>query len=379
MKKVLLLAYTNVNFGDDMFIKTICLNFPDVDFYIEAPSYYNEILKDIKNIQIIEQSLFNKIILVINKIIFKISKKEITFFRNIFLQQFDAVVYVVGALFDEDDLWEQELQKVGYKNYKSRILRKSFNKKIPFYLLGCNVTRVKTEKYIKLMHYIFEGIKDICFRDTYSYNLFNLCNTRCAPDIVFNYPVQKKENFETVLISIWGVLLKSDNYPQWNWAKTNWESYKQFIISCVEYCLSQGYNVKLLSLCEKEGDLDACRVIVDVVKSKNVTIVNYEGNLSYILDVFADSTFIVGTRFHSVVLSLNLGIPMYPIIYESKTLQLLKDCHYNGNYSQLDKIDANETVKFIESFNSGYVCNVDSLKREAMKQFAELKTDLNLM
>ena len=46
-KKNLLLAYTNLNFGDDMFVYTISRIFPEQEFVLYAPDSYREVYKNV--------------------------------------------------------------------------------------------------------------------------------------------------------------------------------------------------------------------------------------------------------------------------------------------------------------------------------------------
>lgn len=372
MKPVLLLAYTNINFGDDMFIKTVCAMYPEIKFEIEAPNSYKKIMSSVNNLEIITHTKIYKVLEKIDGIFLRILPLNVGFFRYMWLKKYIAAVYVIGGLFDEDDLWQQQVKRLGKRCYKNVILKKSFCKNLPFFLLGCNVTRVKSDSYIDLMTYVFKDLRDICFRDKYSLMHFPLKNARYAPDLVFNYPIQHYIRKKKVVISVWGCLTKCEEMPQWKWAENKWEGYKNFVINIIDYFDSIGYQIELLSLCENEGDLQACELLKQKAKTNKLSLISYEGNLEEIVKCIAEADFVIGTRFHSVVLALSSKTPVYPIVYESKTLQLLKDCKFEGEYSEITEIKNDEISKVINSFeNHGFYNEIDTIKLKAKEQFTE--------
>lgn len=133
MKPVLLLAYTNVNFGDDMFIKTICTMYPEINFELEAPSNYKEIMSSLNNLKIVTHTKTYKMFEKIDSLLLRILPLNVGFFRHIWLKKYIALVYVIGGLFDEDDLWQQQVKRLGKRRYKNAILKKSFCKNPPFF------------------------------------------------------------------------------------------------------------------------------------------------------------------------------------------------------------------------------------------------------
>ncbi len=373
MKSVLLLAYTNMNFGDDMFIKTICAIYPEIEFELEAPENYKKIMSSVTNLKIVTHAKIFTLLEKIDSLILRVLPLNVGFFRYLWLKRYIAVVYIIGGLFDDDDLWQQQVSRLGKRRYKNAIFKKSLCQKPPFFLLGCNMTRIKSDSYINFMKYIFKGLHDICFRDKYSLNYFHLKNTRYAPDLVFNYPLQHYKKKKKVVISVWGCLTKCDEMPQWKWAEDQWKSYKCFIINIIEYFNDIDYQIELLSLCESEGDLQACELIKKETRTKKLTILNYKGNTDEVVCCISEASFVVGTRFHSVVLALSSKTSVYPIIYESKTLQLLKDCEFTGEYSEVAEIKSDEISKVIKSFER-HCCydGIDAIKLKARDQFIEL-------
>lgn len=365
--KILLLAYTNRNFGDDMFIYTICKEFPRQTFVLKTLPSYSETLSSLPNLILRKRS-------VIERVYDKVVSKFACFNKiNLNTVGVAAVVYVIGGLFDDDEIWANYVGKFGMEKLKNMIWENSFNSKKPFFLLGCNVTRVTGQEYIDQMNYLFDGLADICFRDKYSYNFFNtLDNTRYAPDIVFNYKCKTVNKDESVLISVWGPLTCVEKFPQWKWAENLWDEYENFLVGIVNQFLNAGKKVTLLALCENEGDKTACLRIREKVQTE-LDIVSYDGNLKKIIGLFEKARFVVGTRFHSVVMALNAGCAIYPIVYESKTEQLLIDINYTGPVSYIEKVRSYNVRNVIDSYYRNEVVVCDSIKMSAVNQFEKFK------
>lgn len=367
MKKILLLAYTNFNFGDDMFVYTICKTFPEQRFVLHASETYKNTFSALSNLTIIRDNLLEKIY---NKIL----RKFPSLYRyNLNTIGYAAVVYVIGGLFDEDEAWNSFVEKNGLKKVKNIMWKNSYDSKTPFFLLGCNITRVSTNNYIRQMNFLFDGLTDICFRDKYSYGFFkNLNNVRYAPDIVFNYECQSNIKNDSILISVWGPLTRIESFPQWSWANKLWNPYENFLIEITKEFIAHGNKVTLLALCENEGDLDACLKIKNDSQLET-DIVTYKGNLQEIIDLFEQAKFVVGTRFHSVVMALNSNCAFYPIVYESKTLQLLKDVGYNDHYSHIEQVESYCVQNVLSIYEKNNKISCENLKSKASEQFARLQ------
>ncbi|SHJ60444.1 polysaccharide pyruvyl transferase family protein [Pseudobutyrivibrio xylanivorans] len=363
-KNIRVLAYTNLNFGDDMFVYTLSHVMPNVHLVLEAPSVYKEVYKDCENITIKKVSRLQRV----KRAVFS----RISIINKYVISRYDAIVYVVGALFDDNDIWKEYIDTYGLNKIKKSLWRYFYNEKTPFFLLGCNMTNVRSHNYIEQMKYMFDGLTDICFRDNYSYGYFKeLPNVRCAPDIVFNYNCNNtKKREKSILISIWGPLTVSDDFPQMKWAEEFWDDYKEFIIKISKYYLTLGYKVEFVSFCKNEGDENAANIILsEGGLSDVIPLFCYNGNIKEVISLFERSQFVVGTRFHSIVMGINANCVVYPIIYESKTEQLLNDIKYDGLYTVLSERDTYNIDRVINTFNSKKIIDSSIVKKAAANQF----------
>lgn len=365
MKKILLLAYTNLNFGDDMFIKTVCSYFPSQEFELIADKAYRMIFKDIKNLYVkpYEDEL------IFHRLETNLDKGTRYYFKN----KYKAVVYIVGSLFDEASI-VNGVREYGIVNFKKLLLKNSFVEGVPFFLLGSNMTTVDSSEYKKYMEYIFQGLIDVCFRDRFSYESFSyLENIRYASDVVLNYNCIPREKKDEVIISVWGKVMRSDLYSEVKHLKRYWDPYKSFLIELITKLQRMNKRICLLALCVPEGDLDACNAVYNQLENKeNVSIKSYSGNLTDTISLFEKTKYVVGTRFHSIIMAINAGCVLYPIVYEAKSENFLKDIRYQGCYSHIENISSYNVDKVVDEFKKEYRYDADDIKIDARKQFAVL-------
>ena len=66
--------------------------------------------------------------------------------------------------------------------------------------------------------------------------------------------------------------------------------------------------------------------------------ISYDGtNDNIILNLLAESEYVIASRFHAVVLAMVAGRPVLPIIYSDKTLHILEDLNFNGSMFDIRK------------------------------------------
>ena len=130
MKNILLLAYTNFNFGDDMFIYTLCKKFPKYQFVLHASKEYKNTFSQLSNLTITDNNLLEKIYNII------LGRFPSLYRYNINTIRYSAVVYVIGGLFDEDETWNTLVERNGLRKVKNMILKNSYDSKTPFFYLG---------------------------------------------------------------------------------------------------------------------------------------------------------------------------------------------------------------------------------------------------
>ncbi|WP_423409244.1 polysaccharide pyruvyl transferase family protein [Heyndrickxia sp. MSNUG] len=360
MKKIFVEIYLQFNLGDDLFLDTIAKQFPECDFTINyLGSHYDKFLKNYPNVKRRKYNIFNKLGQRLKL------TDSITNYNEV-AKEHDALLFIGGSIFREE-----EYHKPLYNDRLKLIMEfKKSNK--PVYILGANFGPVKTEGFINDYRNLFQLCTDVCFRDLYSYELFKeLKQVRYAPDIIFQVDLTKYKDKTVenhVGFSIIDVRHKHglSNY---------YEEYINSTVKSITLLVNKGYKCSLMSFCEKEGDLDIIYTILDKLHpniSRCVTIYSYDGNLKEAINLIASFNLFIAARFHANILSLLLGIKLLPIIYSSKTINMLRDIKFNNCNVKMDNLELQYDESVLSNLDQK-VLNIGDIIKNAEKQFTKLK------
>lgn len=359
MKKVFLFAYDHINVGDDLFIYTITRRYPNVQFYLWSLSKNKITFRSLKNLKIISQDTG------IISLLQKVRPSFVARYKDWWCKQCDAVVYIGGSIFIEYPDWKNILNWWEYaaSNYS-------------LYVLGANFGPYVSEEYKCQLEKIFMKMRDVCFRDKYSYKLFyNNSNIRYAPDILFSFPLSKENKIvsKQIFLSVIDCTRKKEGLYSLNEFE---KSYIYGMSGLIARFLKDGYKVLLSSFCEEEGDKEAINKILDTLPNiyKNrCDVLSYNGrNMQEILQKIQQSNYIVATRFHAVILGIVAGRPVFPLVYSDKTIHILQDIGYQGAYFDI-RIEREYNYKIvIENLQKDYVINAKDVICQAKEHFKKL-------
>lgn len=352
-------GYADLNLGDDLFIKILSNRYNE-KFVIKTNVKYpkNIFSKNVRCIYFYGQTFFIK---VINKI-FKIRD----LIEYIIQNNSKITVRIGGSIFMECNalkFWKTS----GVNMYKPN------NK---YYILGSNFGPYEHKEFEDIIEKgIISKAQDVCFRDKYSYQIFNKKNSklpvRYASDIVFGLDTSKYEikNKKQVVFSI--IECEKKLVGQYK------ESYQNTIIELTKYFQNKGYQIIYMSFCKEEKDEVGIEEILEKIKNKdNIKTYYYKGNIDEALQIFADSQIVVGTRFHANIIGLLFNKTIIPIGYNHKTKNTLDDLNFKGMY-----IDITETNNFsIDKLTKEmleYKLDISKEIKNSEKQFEKLDEVLN--
>lgn len=214
------------------------------------------------------------------------------------------------------------------------------------YCLGCNIEPL--DKPIKrfLIRKKLNQFKLITCRDRASYGWLRQ-NTRrpeihCLPDILFALPEEwlpPVRHPDKLGISLMHRRGDREDCPY----------YRAMAEAADEWIRRTGKGVILMAFdTGKEDDLYACRAVQALMQFPDRTEIAAHTDGTQIPEAFSRCEKIIGTRFHSMVLALRMGIPFYPLIFREKARNMLQDIQYPIPASDLDDIDKLSLLDFLE-------------------------------
>ena len=220
------------------------------------------------------------------------------------------------------------------------------------YCLGCNIEPLENPIKRFLIRQKLNKFKMITCRDQVSYRWL-IRNTRkpeihWLPDILFSLPDEWLPQVETpdkLGISMMHRSNDSEDCPY----------YLAMAEVADEWIRKTGKGVILMAFdTGKEDDLFACRSVQKLMQFPERTEIVSHADGTEILAAFACCEKIIGARFHSTVLALRMGIPVYPLIFREKVRNLLKDIQYPYPACDLEAIDQTSLLEFIGSAQTPY-------------------------
>jgi colanic acid/amylovoran biosynthesis protein len=166
-----------------------------------------------------------------------------------------------------------------------------------------------------------------------------------APDLVHQFssiPFYVKTN-NNIKVGISIIDLKND--------MTN-DRYITFLISMITAMKNSNFNISFYIYAFDTG-LEDDRIISKILTAKldpsiHIESVAYTGDILAFTSLFASMDYMLCSRFHSIILSINFNIAFLPISYSMKTNNYLNTIGYTGEI-----IDA----KSINEKTSSQYCN----------------------
>lgn len=363
MKHIYIHAFAAANLGDDLMMHILCTRYPKVRFRLYADNSYKARFKDLANLKVYSPS--DSWVIRIDRILNKIKRTDRGFWKFL-IKTSDATVHIGGSVFTQ-----HETDYFPALNLDAQLARLS--KKI--YVIGANFGPYVDKKYECDYQSLFRGYEDICFRDQYSLRLHSLLpNVRFAPDVVFNYKhIPSCKEKKQVLISMIYLESRGGKYRISQYAN----GYYKFILHITRKYIALGYRIVFISFCSYQEDEKAIETVLNLLTEKELSktsLLVYDQNLTDCVRAFAQSSLVIGTRFHSIILSWLCGKRVLPLVYDQKTLHTLQD---NGveEYLTLDRLEelSEEAAgKMAWQLTQSRPFDAAPLIKQAEGQFAEL-------
>lgn len=350
--KVYIEMFLDHNLGDDLFLDTLLERYSNHDFYIDLPigMELNPYFKQYKNLFYIvtKNTKFNKI---------KKKILEYTFINTIKrAKKYDVYILIGGSLFEVRNYRELRYRYKQFLKYKLQSLLG-----VPRIVLGANLGPFFSKKGEKIIKKILKTFNGISVRDLKSFNYLKKWNYASneytlGSDIIFGNKlllnIPHVEDKKSLGISI------VNSYSDTTYQK---QMYTKKIQEIIRVYLSQDKENKVKLLGFDGGIVMSDEEIAKKIYSslneeerKRVKIVMYNPkiNLYDFLKEFLECEFIVGGRFHSVILSLICKKKFVAINYSEKIENVLLDLQsekYLISYIEIEKHKAENILNLLKT------------------------------
>lgn len=155
-----------------------------------------------------------------------------------------------------------------------------------------------------------------------------------------------------------------------------YDKYKNSVVTFIEYICSKGYGVTFfahtLGPSSHEDDRIALQevfeLLSDNIKSNITYIEDKELNCQDVEKIYSYYDFMIGTRFHSVIFSLNVGTPSIAIAYGGNKGKGIMEDLGNSDFSiDIDKLESDTLVTLFDNLELSkdiYLENLNTAKQE---------------
>ncbi len=299
--KIILEAFFDNNFGDDLFINTIFNRYPNAEFYAFWDSLHPAVLNKVRALNRLHIRPGNC----------RVMEEE----------HFDGYIMVGGDVF------------MNWGNFRERIARMEAVKKHGGFvaLLGFNLYEEYSEETLGELRTMMHLADVVLPRDIATaqrlHSIVPDVEVTCSADMAFTakYDTAKTDNREILGIAPRRKYLASD---------AEHADYCAGMAAIADGWLEKHPNGIARFLAFSAGTFDdaaVSREIISLMKhGARTEIVPHTGDISVFLESFKNCTAMLPTRFHGLVFALVFGIPFVAVTYEVKLNQLLDELNDTG-------------------------------------------------
>ena len=371
---IFLQYYSRLNFGDDLFVRVFAEHFPDYKICLLGnPAYIPKKLGS--NVYVSPFSWATVAAGVLQTRIKGQSQKQK-------LQQFcdwcvshaqkgaAASVMIGGSIFMDTKNGREEIRfDVNETLERDFSYRSSIQPDCTKFVIGANLGPAYSDAYFQTMIQRVKSYAHICFRDYASYyRLKDSPNVQYAPDVVFAMePIRRASVEKKVVISVIDPARHTKD-------QQIAEQYYSILAETIDRLVKSEHQVVLVSFCKREGD----EIAIENLRKRcqdcsQIEVYRYSGNLDGMIECFATASFVIASRFHSMILAAVCAKPMFPIAYNCKTTHYLQDLRFSGSSASFDTLSELQVSDVLRNYENGYICDCGVHHWYAENQFLALK------
>ncbi|AVK62246.1 hypothetical protein C5Z25_10885 [Lactobacillus sp. CBA3605] len=359
-KKILVKCYLKNNLGDDLFLLILAQRYPDTNFEVFVDPEFKKAYNNISNVKVITKGIFFRAINRFTKIFLKGGIYSLLSYR------YHAIVEIGGSIFPE----RPEHSGV---DLERKYLASKFEH---YFVIGSNFGPFHSNDFFESYHDFFNQIEGSVFRDKKTFSLFSdLGNVEYAPDVVFT--MKPVENIITHMVlskrkyvAVSVIDLSMTDASRDEGLSSLALEYEAVVKQALMKLIVQKYAIKFVPFSNNQNDFVISKKIATQVKSvfpeADIEILNTTDNMKKV-ECIKNSSLLISTRYHSMILGWLFGIKQWVLSYSDKTEQVVQDIFKEQYYTNL-LILSNEKVEFDEN-KMNTIDDVTPISKIAEKQF----------
>ena len=378
MKKIVLEFYSCYNLGDDLFVKTFSESFSDYPIRLLVnpkciPGDLNQ------NVRIHPYSFLELLLMKAADVLdahgFARVGKMFRAAHAWFLKQIQvhcaAYVRIGGSIFMEHAPGCEEID-FSTEQSPDFSFREDTQGTGNVFVIGANLGPAYSGDYWEKVRAEFQHYRHICLRDYASYCRMKDCaNVQYAPDVLFLVPKPDvTPEQENVVISVIDIARHTSE-------ERIIRAYYDLLAQAIAYFRESGIPVTLVSFCQWQGDERAIHDLMQRFPNQDgISTCLYRGVSAPVLEVLAKASFVVGSRFHSIILGMSFGKPVFPILYNCKTAHYLLDCGFPGRSAALQDLPSATLDDLLFNYREHILADCTAHQTFAINQFRGLRNFL---
>lgn len=322
---ILLDAFYDLNYGDDLFIETITGLFPKYKFYSFLEHYPPKVIEKAQRIE----NLY-------------LLPECGTFLKK---NMFDAYICVGGDVFpDQGDYTKRKAYVRSVKQSKGMVAFWGFN----LFHDYCEQTQ---KDIVELM----DDADIIAPRDEKTAHLLRQMMPDKEISAVADLAFLSDWKSHSPAGEIMGISVRQPNYA----ASHDMEQYTAKLQEVIKAYLegNERRRVKIFSLsCGNTSDEAVAQAIIDgVAAAERVEHIVYTGDTSLIKEEISKCSVMICTRLHAMISCIAMNVPFLPIVYEVKMDHILEEIGYRGDIIRFQDIGNSEIQpdRAVEAFRAG--------------------------
>lgn len=308
---IILDAYFDCNYGDDLFIECITSLLPEYKFYAFLEHYPEKIVKWAQHIPNL----------------YALPESELFLDKNMF----DAYVCVGGDIFPDGGDFSKR------KSYVKSV--KEINGTVAF--LGFSMFHEYSDKTIQDIEEVMQAADIIAPRDSRSADIlkqllpdkpvYHMADLAFSTDFSHRNHIEREKSL--------GISIRRPNYA-------DEEMVQKYIANLADViraylCEEPDGTVKILCLSDGINcDRDISQELIGMFSAdERIEEVVYHGDTEEIKEAIAACELVICTRLHAMISCIAFQVPFIPIVYEVKMDHILREINYKGKAFEFSNLD----------------------------------------